>query len=75
MTAKIKFALASMIVAVLAGFSTAPAIARGGAPNIMDSPGYQRRLQESRQQYQKAYTIPPAVYPGRKWRHRRHHYH
>jgi len=27
-----------------------PAFARGGAPSIMGSPGYQRRLQESRQQ-------------------------
>jgi hypothetical protein len=36
----------------------------------MSSPGYQRRLQESRQEYSKAYTQPPSVYPGRKWRHR-----
>ena len=51
------------------------AFARGGAANLMSSPGYQRRLQESRQEYSKAYTTPPSVYPGRKWRHRRHHYH
>lgn len=48
-------ALISFILALLA--STAPSFARGGAPSVMDSPGYQRRLQESRQQLQ----APPAL--------------
>lgn len=72
MTGKMKFAAALLM---LFTFADVPGVlARGGAPNIMDSPGYQRRLQESRQAYQKAYTAPPAVYPGRKWRHRRHYH-
>lgn len=73
MTGKMKLAAALLM---LFAFADVPgALARGGAPNIMDSPGYQRRLQESRQAYQNTYTTPPAVDPGRKWRHRRHHYH
>src|SRR5438270_11485738 len=43
------------------------AFARGGAPNIMNSPGYQRRLQESRQQPSQADLQTPAV--RRKARH------
>jgi len=43
-------ALVSFALALLA--NSAPSFARGGAPNLMDSPGYQRRLQESRQQLQ-----------------------
>jgi hypothetical protein len=52
--------------------SSEPLFARGGgaAANIMNSPGYQRRLQESRQQ------LSPSVQPSsiyrRKARHRRH---
>jgi hypothetical protein len=42
-----------------------PLFARGGAASIMNSPGYQRRLQESRQQ------LPGA--PRHKGRHRRRH--
>ncbi|MBI5130383.1 MAG: hypothetical protein HZA66_13150 [Rhodopseudomonas palustris] len=47
----------------LVAIDTGPAFARGGAANIMDSPGYQRRLKESREQLQQPYTTPPAVYP------------
>jgi len=47
------------------------AFARGGAPSIMGSPGYQRRLQESRQQLAQPVAQPPAV-TGRKSRHRHH---
>ena len=66
---KLLLALAAMAMAV-AG-SSQPVFARGGgAANIMNSPGYQRRLQESRQQ------LSPSVQPSsiyrRKWRHRRH---
>ncbi|MBI3700841.1 MAG: hypothetical protein HY242_10410 [Afipia sp.] len=72
MTGKMKFAAALLM---LVAFADVPsAFARGGGANLMSSPGYQRRLQESRQEYSRAYTTPPAVYPGRKWRHRRHHY-
>lgn len=66
---KLLLALAAMAMAV-AG-SSQPVFARGGgAANIMNSPGYQRRLQESRQQ------LSPSVQPSsiyrRKARHRRH---
>ncbi|MFC0241259.1 hypothetical protein [Rhodopseudomonas telluris] len=50
----------------LVALDVGPALARGGAPSIMDSPGYQRRLQESRQQLQQPYTTPPAVYPRQR---------
>ena len=61
---------AVLFAAIVAFTCTGEAFARGGAANLMNSPGYQRRLQESRQEYSKAYTKPPSVYPGRKWRHR-----
>jgi hypothetical protein len=54
-------ALASAVVV-----SSEPLFARGGPPNIMDSPGYQRRLQESRQQLTK-----PNVQPSSNHRHTR----
>nr|WP_079543843.1 hypothetical protein [Bradyrhizobium lablabi] len=48
--------------------SSEPLSARGGAANIMDSPGYQRRLQESRQQ-----LAQPSVHPSSTHRHRGRH--
>jgi hypothetical protein len=41
----------------------------------LNSPGYQRAQKEARdnylrQYYGQPYVKPPAVYPGRKWRHR-----
>ncbi|RJF74347.1 hypothetical protein [Rhodopseudomonas palustris] len=62
MTRSITLCAALALVAATAG----PAFARGGAPSIMDSPGYQRRLQESRQQLQQPYLAPPAVYPRQR---------
>ena len=56
-------ALASAVVV-----SSEPLFARGGPPNIMDSPGYQRRLQESRQQLSQ-----PAVQPAATHQHRGRH--
>ncbi|WP_315785097.1 MULTISPECIES: hypothetical protein [unclassified Bradyrhizobium] len=57
-----------------------PVLARGAAANIMNSPGYQRRLQESRQQLG---APPPAPYvsepryhaPRHKAKRYRHHRH
>jgi hypothetical protein len=43
------FVAAAALVSTIA-VSSGPLFARGGAANIMDSPGYQRRLQESRRQ-------------------------
>jgi hypothetical protein len=49
-----------------------PGFARGGAASIMNSPGYQRRLQESRQQLAQPIVQPsPAI--RRKPRHRHRH--
>jgi hypothetical protein len=45
-----------------------PVLARGGAASIMNSPGYQRRLQESRQQLPPSGAQPSAH--RRKARHR-----
>jgi len=61
----------AILCAAIVAFAWADeAFARGGAANLMSSPGYQRRLQESRQEYSRAYTTAPSVHPGRKWRHR-----
>jgi hypothetical protein len=50
----LKLALAVVPMAIAMAALREPVLARGGPPNIMDSPGYQRRLQESRQQ------LPPT---------------
>jgi len=48
-----------------------PVLARGAAASIMGSPGYQRRLQESRQQLAAPEPQAPApVKPRAKHRHR-----
>lgn len=74
MTGKTRLALMLLSLVALVELSAAQAFARGGAANLLNSPGYQRRLQESRQEYLRATTAPPVVYPARKWRHR-HRYH
>jgi hypothetical protein len=61
---------AAIATAVLG--SSAPGFARGGAANIMNSPGYQRRLQESRQQVSQP-QVPSSAHRGHKPRH--HHRH
>ena len=66
---KLFLTLAAIAMAV-AG-SGEPVFARGGgAANIMNSPGYQRRLQESRQQLSTG--VQPSSTYRRKWRHRHH---
>jgi hypothetical protein len=59
------------IVAIAAAvvISSEPLFARGGGGNILNSPGYQRRLQESRQQLPQP-TAQPSSAHRRKWRHR-----
>jgi hypothetical protein len=57
-----------VLVGALEFADIAPALSRGGAANIMNSPGYQRRLQESRQQY--ARSQRPVIHPRKKWHHR-----
>ena len=70
-----KLAAALLLLIGAAEFSDiAPALARGGAASIMNSPGYQRRLQESRQQGSPSYAQTPGI-PLRKKSHHRHHHH
>jgi hypothetical protein len=67
-------ALLLLALAEIAG--SAPAFARGGGANVMNSPGYQRRLQESRGYVTVESNGPPQarlVAPHRRWRH--HHRH
>ena len=68
----LKFLLALGATAIAVAVASEPVFARGGgAANIMNSPGYQRRLQESRQQLSQPAVQPSSIY-RRKWRHRRH---
>ena len=68
---KLFLTLAAMAMAI--AVSSEPVFARGGgAANIMNSPGYQRRLQESRQQLSQPVVLSSPTY-RRKWRHRRRH--
>jgi len=66
-TVKLALAVVPMAIAMVA--VSEPVLARGGAPNIMDSPGYQRRLQESRQQ------SPPTGASASMHRHQPRHKH
>jgi len=68
--AKLAAALVLLVGAVELS-NIAPALARGGAASIMNSPGYQRRLQESRQQYSRS-SVQAQVMHSRKHRHYRH---
>lgn len=63
-------------VALIALLTATEAFARGAASNIMNSPGYQRRLQESRGQIpdrsgSMLATQPSRMYSVPKRRHRR----
>jgi hypothetical protein len=49
MNGTLKWFLAAVLTTAIT-VASGPIFARGGAANIMNSPGYQRRLQESRQQ-------------------------
>jgi hypothetical protein len=66
---KLPLAVAAIAAAMLS--SDAQVFARGGAANIMNSPGYQRRLQESRQQGSEPDLQAASVHRG----HRSRHYH
>jgi hypothetical protein len=69
MTRSSRLLLATAATAMAVMISSEPLLARGGPPSIMDSPGYQRRLQESRQQ-----LAEPVVQPAPRNRHGRHHH-
>ena len=65
---KLSSTLAALAMAIVA--TSEPVFARGGgAANIMNSPGYQRRLQESRQQLSQPVLQPSSTHRS-KWRHR-----
>ena len=65
----LKLLLAVAAIAMAVAGSSEPVFARGGgAANIMNSPGYQRRLQESRQQLSP--NVQPSSVYRRKARHR-----
>jgi hypothetical protein len=69
MNRSMKWVLAVALLGAGIAVSSEPLFARGAAANIMNSPGYQRRLQESRQQLPQ-----PGVQTSthrRKVRHRR----
>lgn len=71
MSGSVKILAAIMLLAAaLASSATTPASARGAAPNIMNSPGYQRALEESRKRQAEPYLKKPAVYPRKTWRKR-----
>jgi len=72
--AKLAAALLFLIGAVELS-NLAPAAARGGAASIMNSAGYQRRLQESRQQGSGSYAQTPDIHLRKKWHHLHHHHH
>jgi hypothetical protein len=65
----VKLALAIVPIAIAMVAVSEPVLARGGAANIMDSPGYQRRLQESRHQ------LPPTGASASMHRHQPRHKH
>jgi hypothetical protein len=66
----LRLSLTVAAIAAAIAVSSESLLARGGGGNIMNSPGYQRRLQESRQQLSR-----PAVQPSSAHRQRRRHRH
>ncbi|MGC2778993.1 MAG: hypothetical protein WA418_25515 [Bradyrhizobium sp.] len=60
--------------ALTAIVASEPVLARGAAASLMNSPGYQRRLQESRQQLA-APEVQLSPAPARAKRHQHHHTH
>jgi hypothetical protein len=69
MKKSLKFSLTVAAIATATLGQGAPVLARGGAASIMNSPGYQRRLQESRQQVSQPDTQPVSAHRGHKSRH------
>jgi hypothetical protein len=71
MKTSLKLSLAVAAMAIVG--SNAPVLARGGAASIMNSPGYQRRLQESRQQVSLPDAQPSSAHRGHRSQHRKQH--
>ncbi|BAM90555.1 hypothetical protein S58_45710 [Bradyrhizobium oligotrophicum S58] len=71
MTQHLRLIMAAAATALALLTASDPVLARGAAANIMNSPGYQRRLQESRQQLAVPEPQAPVpVKPRAKHRHR-----
>ncbi|MCF2523024.1 hypothetical protein [Bradyrhizobium sp. G127] len=74
-----RFAFACLLLLTVAALSfSGPAFARGGGvPNLLNSPGYQRALEESRKRYREQSSQSPsqtsAVAPRKRMKHREHH--
>jgi hypothetical protein len=67
----LKLFLTAVATAAAVAVSCEGLFARGGPPSIMDSAGYQRRLQESRQPSPQP-DVQPSPAHRRKARHHRH---
>jgi hypothetical protein len=63
-----------VLAAALAMVGITPASARGAAANIMNSPGYQRALEESRKRYRESYSQPHVRSPQVDHRKKRRHH-
>jgi hypothetical protein len=68
---KVTLTFAAIVLAMLV--ASEPGFARGGAASIMNSPGYQRRLQESRQQLAQPGLQPSSPVARHRSRHRHRH--
>ncbi|CCD90316.1 conserved exported protein of unknown function [Bradyrhizobium sp. ORS 285] len=78
MTQRLRLILAIAATALAIVSAPEPVLARGAAANIMNSPGYQRRLQESRQQLgapPAPYVAEPRYHRPKAKRHRHRHVH
>jgi len=72
MTRPTKLALVALLLFGFAGLIDAALARGGGGSNTMNSPGYQRRLQESRQQLGAPGMQPARIDRRKPQRHRRH---
>jgi hypothetical protein len=72
-TLRFKDTLTFAAIVLVMFVASEPAVARGGAASIMNSPGYQRRLQESRQQLAQPDLQPPSRAVRHEPRHRHRH--
>jgi hypothetical protein len=71
MRTRLKLCLIIAVGTAALALVSEPLLARGGAASIMNSPGYQRRLQESRQQLPQS-GAATAVVVRKKSHHHRH---
>lgn len=65
----------SFFASLCAASANTSAFARGAAPSIMNSPGYQRALEESRRRYRlevQPSVRPQPAHPRKKRQHRPH---